>query len=558
MIGVTKTYVDRISAVSPAVSRTYGTHVFIRLRQPLTLPTPHMLSAKTTYEFPFTFVIPKAGLPASCPHPKSNRFVQDSHTQLPPSLGDPSISGTGACLLDDMAPEMARIDYVIEASVLRQTEDPESTRLSMVSLLHGVKKLRILPKVEEEPPLLAMENGRDDDGYVLRREIEMKKGLSIPFRKKKTSSGGGKLIFEATQPRSFHLPNSASSSSTTPSEAPSTLVKINVRFEPSDPSQEPPRLGTLKSKMQVLTFFATQPRRDLARRSETTSIQGVNGVYNTSVSLEGGDRNVGNLQWTRHEPGSGTTIDNENITRRNSSTVSGALAHPDLPHYTTTLLAPLSLPTNSKSFVPTFHTCLVSRIYYLDLSLTFQSGSSSSSKTSSSSSSSSKGKVTGLFAPSTSLRIPIQISSEGSTNATPSASSSSENESALPPAFTSIAPTSTNNNIAAQNRASALFLSSADFDTENGSAFFEPRLISPPASQYTETAQLHRSSVSTRSASSSGSSARLSSDEERGVSRGAPPGYVESARDSRGRERNRMSVSTADTEVSCVAGGGEK
>ena len=67
--------------------------------------------------------------------------------------------------------------------------------------------------------------------------------------------------------------------------------------------------------------------------------------------------------------------------------------NPNLPFYTTQLLVPISLPKD-KVFIPTFHSCLASRIYVLDISLSILGS--------------------GGVASSTLLKIPIQVSSEPS------------------------------------------------------------------------------------------------------------------------------------------------
>ncbi|KAJ9359063.1 hypothetical protein C8Q69DRAFT_477679 [Paecilomyces variotii] len=61
--------------------------------------------------------------------------------------------------------------------------------------------------------------------------------------------------------------------------------------------------------------------------------------------------------------------------------------------YTASILVPITLP-KSKSFVPTFHSCLISRTYALDLCVSYYTPNAN------------------LIAPSSSLRVPIQITCE--------------------------------------------------------------------------------------------------------------------------------------------------
>jgi hypothetical protein len=59
-------------------------------------------------------------------------------------------------------------------------------------------------------------------------------------------------------------------------------------------------------------------------------------------------------------------------------------------YYTASVVIPISLP-NNKTFVPTFHTCLISRTYSLDLSLTYHTPG------------------TNVLTPTISLRLPVQV-----------------------------------------------------------------------------------------------------------------------------------------------------
>jgi hypothetical protein len=59
-------------------------------------------------------------------------------------------------------------------------------------------------------------------------------------------------------------------------------------------------------------------------------------------------------------------------------------------YYTASVVIPISLPKN-KTFVPTFHSCLISRTYSLDLSLTYHTPGAN------------------VLTPTVSLRLPIQV-----------------------------------------------------------------------------------------------------------------------------------------------------
>ncbi|KAI7633257.1 hypothetical protein KC322_g22427, partial [Hortaea werneckii] len=103
-------------------------------------------------------------------------------------------------------------------------------------------------------------------------------------------------------------------------------------------------------------------------------------------------------------------------------------------YYTARLLVPITLP-NHKAFVPTFHSCLVSRQYALKLDLSISG--------------------TGGIAPSLDLKLPIQISQAGRQD-----NHSPERPAGAPPA------------ISPEEEAA---------ESESIYDFFEPRAVGPPA-----------------------------------------------------------------------------
>ena len=76
-----------------------------------------------------------------------------------------------------------------------------------------------------------------------------------------------------------------------------------------------------------------------------------------------------------------------------------------LPYYKAKVIVPVSLPT-TKSFFPTFHSCLVSRVYLLDLTVSVHPPATSKTTRSVSST-------------TVQLKIPLQIASHGNRNARP-------------------------------------------------------------------------------------------------------------------------------------------
>ena len=382
--GSVKTFVEKMATASPTNYRTEAFQVFLRLLQPLNMNAfsrPRVIKAGQTYKLPFTFVIPQKLLPQSCEH------VHDAHLNLPPSLGDPLTASLNRTLLDDMAPEMSVISYSIR---VRITNGRGPTGKPII-MAENSKKLRVVPAVEEQPPLVTYGDLKDD--YVLRKEKEIKKGL---FKSKL-----GTLTMESQQPKSLRLPAVRSSNSCPIT----TMATVKVRFDPSEEGAQPPRLNTLSAKLKASTFFSSVPMSELPSKATETPYDSSRGVFVQSVPLS--SRCVASAQWQRHDASaSDKPFAVPAIPRPSSS-------HVKKTFYTTQILVPITLPRSCKIFVPTFHSCLVSRVYSLGLQLWVQSPSPN------------------ITNPSLQLKLPIQISAEGNPDASSTVSAQDADEIAI-------------------------------------------------------------------------------------------------------------------------------
>lgn len=395
--GTSKTIVQRQSPVAHLANNLTACHPFLKLRQPIdpnTYPEPREFKPLQTYIFPFTFVVPENLLLHACNHYTSNPHLKAAHTQLPPSLGDAMLSDDGKTMINDMSPLMSEIAYKIKVSVMKKTAPTNPTR-EFYAVSSVAKKVRIVPATTEQPPLEIGCNNAE--GYRVRREKYVRKALL----------GGktGRLVVSAAQPKPLQLPAPSTTNGCGAFKAPvSTHVKLHVRFDPETEDEEPPRLRSTFSKLKVSTFYSAQawtdfPSMEFAQSPVHTS----HGVYSETINLS--SLCVGAAQWKKHD-GTDISLDDS---RRSSliSDSSSSLAdrdslsqHPSASSsycgktfYTASILVPVTLPAN-RTFVPTFHSCLASRVYTLDLSLSYQHPHA---------------KLP--LAPSISLNIPIQITS---------------------------------------------------------------------------------------------------------------------------------------------------
>lgn len=352
-------------ATTAAISgRTEALKTFLKLTQPIpdnAYPQPRILEAGQTYRFPFTFNVPHQLLPKSCGHRCETRGVRESHLQLPPSLGDKDLNAMCSVPPDDLTPDMSKITYAIRATFLRIKDNDSRETI----IAEKTKKIRIVPAAEEQPPVSLPANLED---YRFREEKTIKKNM---FKGKL-----GRLVMESVQPKSLHLPNPNSSGD----GRVTTLATIMLRFDPASESSQLPRLSSLSTKLKAWTHYASSARRSYPTKAQTM-IDMTQGVHTDTIPLS--CRNVETVEWTKH-----TTPSHRRTSTNWIPSPSGSY-NSSTPFYTCSILVPIDLPCN-KSFVPTFYSCLISRIYTLDVSLSLHGPGPSS--------------------PSISLKLPVQLS----------------------------------------------------------------------------------------------------------------------------------------------------
>jgi hypothetical protein len=375
--GAVKTFVENLSPHTTR-ARTTALHNFLKLTMPLRdtdYPQPRIAEAGQTYKFPFNFVVPNQLLPRACSHKCNTEHVHHAHLQLPPSMGCREVSGQ-----DDLAPEMAKVQYSIKVKVLRNGEDGKD-----VVLAEKLRKLHIVPAQAELPPMNIF-TGNSESDYVLSKTKALRKGVF--------SGKLGKITVSAIQPSAIILP-SPSSDATVPATAMATL---NLRFDPHDKSSQPPRLGGLTTKIKASTFYAARPAEYLpSHYTLTAHFETIRGVYDTSVALS--SRCVEAVSWTKHKAAPAYTRRNSASSSSDSSDCSDhtSEAKPGSEYYSATVLVPITLPS-SKTWIPTFHSCIVSRTYTIDLNLSIHTPGN------------------GVPASTVSLHLPIQIAADGNRN----------------------------------------------------------------------------------------------------------------------------------------------
>lgn len=318
---------------------------------------------------------------------------------LPPSLGDPMLASNGKSLLDDLSPEMSQVSYTVRATVLRKSAAQAGSPKTLGAV---AKKVRVAPAFSEEPPLnifIGMSEPASDESYCLRREKDVRRGLMRGLL--------GKLTVAALQPRPIQLVPPACDSR----DAIGTVATLHLRFDPAAESELPPRLDTVSSRLRVATFFSTHGWPDYPSNiSSMTRASMGKDVYTETLALS--SLHVASATWTKHvalsssfyssslpsvgRPDSMLSINSLLSTGSTTATISStASASTAKSYYTASVVVPLTLPV-SKAFVPTFHSCLISRTYTLLLSVSYTTPNAN------------------LTTPSVLLKVPLQITARRS------------------------------------------------------------------------------------------------------------------------------------------------
>lgn len=294
------------------------------------------------------------------------------------------LTNDGDKMMDDLAPDMAKISYKVRVKMLRQKENGKPEIIADKAI-----RVRVIPAVEEHPP---MDVADDNPDFEIRKEKDVKRGM---FKLGKI----GRLTAEAAQPGSLRLPPLKSQST----QNVTTMTTVHLRFDPNEESDLPPKLGSLQSKLRVLTFFGAHPFREFPTKSSLNAWEPTKGLFSEAIALS--QRCIAEVTWHKHS-------DSLDLARRGSalSTASASAAIPEASEaylgrsfYTASVLVPISLPKN-KIFSPSFHSCLVSRVYCLELQVSYNPPGAN------------------VSSPSITLRVPTQVSAAGNPDARPSIS----------------------------------------------------------------------------------------------------------------------------------------
>lgn len=360
LIGHTKTRVDGVNTAHEV------THTFLKMAMPIpesSYPVPRILENGLTYTLPFHFIVPSYLTMHACNHRILHDQLQDHHVLLPPSMG--------GWMKDDMAPEMAKVEYSVKARVFRQ---PDSGG-PKVRVMEGSENIFVLPATAEQPPLVV---SSCDKLYTVTKTKKLRKSL--------LSGKLGCIRAEAIQPPAVRLGADGRAIS-------GTAAQVRLEFEPASLDIVPPEITSVAAKVTAHTFYSSEAITSFPNMGDWSRRFGAErrGEYHTPVSLP--SASLGKTRWLQHlspavrrDSGYGTdeasSACGDDSGRRGSGNGGKWKSRPCSPiSHSTELHIPINLSSMlaKKTPIPTFHSCITSRVYTLQLTLTLSAGSSVSS-----------------------------------------------------------------------------------------------------------------------------------------------------------------------------------
>ena len=352
LVGSSKTRVDGLNTTRGV------THTFLKMIMPVpdsSYPVPRILENGRTYTIPFDFVIPAYLTMHACNHDILHDQLHEHHVLLPPTMGQWS--------KDDMAPDMAKVEYSVKARVFHRPD----LREHKIKVMEATQSILVLPATAEQPIL---DITPCDKLYTLHKSKTLRKSL--------LSSKLGRLSAEAIQPAAAMLRSDGRAIS-------GTMARVQLQFDPASADALPPKITSVATKLVAHTYYSGGAIASFPNMSDWSRQIGTHkrGAYHTSVSLP--SASLGKVRWAQHlysaahrDSGYGTEDPSspaeEARTRKPKAKPSSPLFH------TTTLQLPIDLASvlAKKTPIPTFHSCITSRVYVLQLTLSLSTGSSMS------------------------------------------------------------------------------------------------------------------------------------------------------------------------------------
>ncbi|PKS09012.1 hypothetical protein jhhlp_003625 [Lomentospora prolificans] len=324
-----------------------SSHVFLKLTMPISdskYPMPRIFEQGRTYSIPFHFVVPSQLTLSACKHASDNVYVQDYHMRMPPTMGTWS--------RDDLSPETAQVEYFVRARVLGEAD----TGRRPEKIFEAQKPLLVLPPSPEDAPFNITSK---DMHYTMSKTKSIKKNMF--------SHKLGRFTATASQPSAIHIGADTRSAS-------GTAVTLQLGFEPAASDIAPPTVKAVSAKLVSSTWYGVTPAKNLPDMGSRPdfAIEPPRLAYKAGISLFNTEVNqvTWRLQGATPRRDSGYSTDHEGSDSSSGKKSKKKSAKGDKISHSATLYIPFDVSAKQKVLLPTFHSCLVSRVYALHLNLT--------------------------------------------------------------------------------------------------------------------------------------------------------------------------------------------
>lgn len=341
LTGTSRTYGRRVVPQAPSARTVTTAHRFLELTQPdliFHIPEDRSFKRGCLYEFPFEFAIPGRMLPSTCRHEVASLLVHTCHISMPPSFGDHELAD-----VTDYAPKHASVKYRVVANIKKISETGECGEIASAS-----KPLRFMPKKRAEEP----DVGNWEVSRLSRAEMSISKLWTKP---------SGKLTITSTQSTPFVLKDFRKS--VWRSEL-SGRMKINLVFWPANDQAGPPAQIDLNAFLRTTTVSAVSP---LTQLPSDDPWFGPQIDRHTAPSIILSPQLIENIEWVRG-PYERTQLHEDCPSYTASPVDERPQNMTSKLCYSTQITISLDA-TSTSSLVPTFHSCLITRGYALDLRL---------------------------------------------------------------------------------------------------------------------------------------------------------------------------------------------
>jgi hypothetical protein len=257
---------------------------------------------------------------------------------MPPSFGDHELAD-----VTDYAPRHASVKYRIVANVQKTSETGERDEIASAS-----EPMRFMPKERAREP----DAGAWEPARLSQAEMSISKLWTKP---------SGRLAVVSTQSTPFVLKDFRKS--IWRSEV-SGRVKINIIFWPANDEAKPPRQVDLNAFLRTTTVSAVSPLTQLPSDDPWLGPQ-IDRHTGPSVILS--PQLTEDIEWTQI-PQENTQLDKDCPSYEAPPAYATPQSITSKLCYSAQIIVSLDT-TSTTSLAPTFHSCLITRAYDLDLRL---------------------------------------------------------------------------------------------------------------------------------------------------------------------------------------------